>query len=1019
MKLRAIFLSFCGLLFAATFFGQAPATQPAAPAKPAATPRPARIPGTGTVTGTVADDTGGVIPNATVTLTDGNGQTRSVKTQGDGSYTFDNVQPGTYTVSADFAGLTQTGAVLAQVEASKAAAGNIVMKVQMQKQEVTVQAETTTAVSVDPSQNVGALVLKKEDLDALPDDPDDLQQDLQALAGPSAGPSGGQIYIDGFTGGRLPPKDSIREIRINQNPFSAEYDRVGYGRIEIFTKPGSDKLHGQGLYTTSDGIWDARNPFLPAGAPFRTQIASGNVSGPLSKKASFFFDVERRWINDNGIINAEVLAPTYPFGTSSLQEFYPTPQRRTTMSPRIDYQLTPNNTLSVRYSYLENLQSLAGIGQFDLPNNGYKSVERQQSAVVTETAVLGPKVVNETRFMFVNDRTNSDQLSDLPPLSVSTAFLTGSANVGDSYLINNTYEVQNYTSISAGAHSLKFGIRLRGGQLFDRSQNGFLPAYNYAGDEDAPVLDANLQPTGAVAPLTPIQQYQELLLLQNAGASISTIVADGAGPSQVILKAGQPYVQVNQWDWGPYIQDDWRVKPNLTISLGARYEGQTNIHDKNDWAPRIGYAWSPGSAGASGRPKTVFRGGFGIFYDRFQDTNVLNTLLYNGKLQTTYTLQDAAFLPPTSLYPNPILPSPGDLIASNATTIYQIDGNLHAPYVIQTAVGIERQLAKNTTLAVNYRNSRGVHELRTVDINAPNPNAGGATLYGPPSLQLFNYESTGFFRQNQLITNFNSRVGSWLTLFSFYMFAHAESNTDGLGTIPLNQWNFSGEMGRSSLDIHHNLFVGGTISSDFPANHVKWLKGLRLAPFITAHSGAPFNITIGTINPVTGLLSARPGLATAPGPGIISTPYGLLDTNPEVGETIIPRNDGNGPAQVSFNLRLSRTWGFGTTKFAGAAGGSRASQGGGPGGGGPRGGGGGGGPRGMGGIFGDSTTEHRYNLTLSVNARNAFNHVNLGTPIGTLLSPRFDESIGIAGGFGAEQQSSENRRIDLQLRFQF
>src|SRR5580658_7766860 len=603
MKLRAIFISLCGLLFAASIFGQAPAAQPAPAAKPAPAQRAARVPGTGTVTGTVADDTGGVIPNSTVTLTDSNGKTQIVKTQGDGTYTFINVQPGTYTVSADFTGLAQAGVVMVQVASGKTATGNVVMNVQMQKQEVTVQAETNTAVSVDPSQNVGALVLKKEDLDALPDDPDDLEQDLQALAGPSAGPSGGQIYIDGFTGGRLPPKEPIREIRINQNPFSAEYDRLGFGRIEIFTKPGSDKFHGQGLYSTSDDIWDARNPFLPVSPPFRTQLASGNVSGPLSKKASFFFDVERRWIDDNGIINAEVLAPTYPFGTSSLQEFYPTPQRRTTMSPRIDYQLNANNTLSVRYSYLENLQSLAGIGQFDLPNNGYKSVERQQSAIVTETAVLGPKVVNETRFMFVNDRTNNDQVSDTPALSVATAFLTGTANVGNSYLIRNTYEVQNYTSISAGAHSLKFGIRLRGSQIFDRSQSGFLPSYTYAGDEDAPVLDASLNPTGATAPLTPILQYQRFQLLQAAGASLATILADGAGPSQVSITAGRPYVQLNQWDWGPYIQDDWRVRPNLTISLGARYEGQTNIHDKNDWAPRIGYAWSPGAAGASGRSK--------------------------------------------------------------------------------------------------------------------------------------------------------------------------------------------------------------------------------------------------------------------------------------------------------------------------------------------------------------------------------------------------------------------------------
>ena len=106
------------------------------------------------------------------------------------------------------------------------------------------QAENTT-ISTAPDANASAVIIKGEDLNALSDDPDELQNELTALAGPAAGPNGGQIYIDGFTGGQLPPKSSIREIRVNQNPFSAEYDRLGYGRIEIFTKPGTDQLHGE------------------------------------------------------------------------------------------------------------------------------------------------------------------------------------------------------------------------------------------------------------------------------------------------------------------------------------------------------------------------------------------------------------------------------------------------------------------------------------------------------------------------------------------------------------------------------------------------------------------------------------------------------------------------------------------------------------------------------------------------------------------------------------------------------
>ncbi len=175
---------------------------------------------------------------------------------------------------------------------------------------MTVQENAGPAVSVDPSQNAGALVLRGADLQALSDDPDDLQADLQALAGPSAGPSGGQIYIDGFTGGTLPSKDSIREIRINQNPFSPEYDKLGYGRIEILTKPGTDKLHGNLFGDFGDAFWDARNPYAAKKAPFLQRNFGGSLSGALGKKASFFLDVQDRDINNGSIINGFTVDPS-------------------------------------------------------------------------------------------------------------------------------------------------------------------------------------------------------------------------------------------------------------------------------------------------------------------------------------------------------------------------------------------------------------------------------------------------------------------------------------------------------------------------------------------------------------------------------------------------------------------------------------------------------------------------------------------------------------------------------------
>ena len=147
---------------------------------------------------------------------------------------------------------------------------------------------------MEPDNNATALVLRGEDLAALPDDPDDLADALQALAGPGAGPNGGSIYIDGFSGGQLPPKESIREIRINQNPFSAEYDRLGFGRIEILTRPGTDQVRGGFGFNDSDGVFNSRNPFATNKPDYSNRNFGGNIGGPISKRASFFLDFQRR-----------------------------------------------------------------------------------------------------------------------------------------------------------------------------------------------------------------------------------------------------------------------------------------------------------------------------------------------------------------------------------------------------------------------------------------------------------------------------------------------------------------------------------------------------------------------------------------------------------------------------------------------------------------------------------------------------------------------------------------------------
>jgi len=240
------------------------------------------------VSGKVTDQTGAVIPGATVTVTGPDGKQSSATSDQVGGFQIQSLPPGSYTVSAianGFAHYSQPGVTLTAGQTLKL---DVSLQVHVQDEKINVQSENPTQLDVSSSSNAGSLVIKGKDLEALSDDPDELQSELQALAGPSAGPNGGQIYIDGFTGGHLPPKSSIREIRVNQNPFSAQYDKLGYGRIEILTKPGSDKLHGQFFFNDNNSIFNSRNPFVHTAKPsYNTYMLDGNLGGPINKKASF------------------------------------------------------------------------------------------------------------------------------------------------------------------------------------------------------------------------------------------------------------------------------------------------------------------------------------------------------------------------------------------------------------------------------------------------------------------------------------------------------------------------------------------------------------------------------------------------------------------------------------------------------------------------------------------------------------------------------------------------------------
>jgi hypothetical protein len=974
----------------------------------------------GSLKGQITDETGAVIPDVKITIT-AERIARTVQTGMDGTYVVAGLPTGVYTVTAAAPGLAQFRGTNVSVAAGGTATLNILLKVQMEAQQVTVQDTNQSQVSTDPSSNVGAIVLKAEDLAALSDDPDDLAEDLQALAGPAAGPNGSQMFIDGFTGGRLPPKESIREVRINQNPFAAEYDRLGFGRIEIFTKPGADKMRGQAFFNFSDGAIDARNPYASNKPPFQYRNYGGNLSGPLTKKSSFFLDFEKRDMDENAVVNAETLDSNFnivPFAQAIL-----TPIRRTTFSPRFDYQLSQNITLMGRYSYTDSKSENVGVGSFTLPSNGYNQNSSTQSLQLTETQIIGSKAVNETRFQYLRDRANSVAVNNQPVTSVLDAFNGGGSAVGlGGYNNDNRYELQNYTSITHNTHTIRFGGRMRAVQLDTSSVQNFNGTFTFTGGQ-APELDANNQPTGAIVPITSIESYRRTMLFAAMNYTPAQIRALGGEPSQFSIAGGLPVANVTQFDAGLFAQDDWRLKPNLTLSMGLRYETQTHMHDWSDFAPRLGFAWAPGAKG--NRPgKTVIRGGAGIFYDRFSESLTLSTIRYNGINQQQYTMSGAAI----DFFPN--VPSTAALAAqATPQTMREMYAGLRAPYIVQSAIGVERQLPWNTSIGVTYTNSHGVHEFDSRNINAPYP---GTTTKPDPNRGVVNlYESNGIYNQNQMNVNVNTRASRRITLFAGYGLNFVKSNSDGAGSNPVNQYNLAAEYGRAAQDIRHRFFLGGSVTT-------KW--AIRLSPFITAHSGAPFNIVSGRDTNGDQIINDRPSFALASQlgqPGIVATPWGIFNTRPSAADVLIPRNLGTGPGFFAVNLRLSKTFGFGPERNASAN--TAQNQGGdmgGPGGGGQRGGGGGrggagggggmrmggggGGRGGMGGMFGDSTSK-RYNITVSINARNLLNSTNAGQYNGNLSSTYFGASNALAGGgFGPDRgNAATNRRIDLSVRFTF
>jgi hypothetical protein len=896
----------------------------------------------------VTDPSGAVVVRAAVLLNTAGGSAIRGVPNSQGIFEFKGLPSGVYsllTVASGFSDSVLTGIT---VESGNVHDIDVVLKIAVKQEEVHVNDEDM-GINVGSSENSSTIILKGQDLDALSDDPDELKSELEALVGPAAGPNGGEIYVDGFSNGSLPPRRSIREVRVNCSPFSAEYDHAGQGRIEVFTKPGTDQFHGLFMFLPMISALNSVNPFLysTTGRPnYFGQGYIGNVSGPVGKKASVFFDFVRHDNEDEAVVNAQESS------ADRLSQSVPISDIDDEFSSRFDYQLNPHNTLTLRYQREQEYKSNNGIGQLVEQSYGTNDEVGENTVRISDTQSFGRHIINEIRLQFMRSRIAANAVDNSVGVVIPGADTRGGNPVSRSADLNNNFELQNYTAVALGRHLLKFGGRLHANR-------------------------------------------ESSLLANNPNGSFTFDSVSAALPSQYTVVSGKPLIDLAYADAGLYLQDEFTLRPNLALSYGLRYEVQTDLRDRTNFAPRVSVAWGMGRGKSN---PTVLRAGWGIFYDRFAQNLILQSLRISASGQQEYVISDSSCL---AAYP-----APPALICAVAPTVYSIGPHLTAPYTSQAAISLEHQLGRSGRLAITYLNSRGLHQLYLDNINAPlDASDPISSRPNPASGNVYQYQSGGIFKQSQLIGNVSIRAGR-LSLNAFYSLSYARSNVSGTNVapgFPSNPYNLNADYGRASFDVRQRIFISGTMS-------LPW--ALRVSPYIIASSGLPYNITVAQDLNADSIYNDRPGLLST------STAYrspcggGLfLDPKPSVGERIIPTNCATGSALFLVNIKISkafrigRKWVAATQDSALGTHGGTAT--------------GGTAPPSSVGAPGLAMSDGRYTLAFGATVHNLLNTVNAATPVGVVGSPLFEQSIAQAGGAFSASASAANRTVGVGVRFEF
>jgi hypothetical protein len=593
--------------------------------------------------------------------------------------------------------------------------------------------------------------LDSQTINTLPALGDDVVSAAAEMVGISPGSPGMTLIVDGVVASDTNlPSSMIQQIKINNNPYSAEFSNPGKGRIEVSTKEGSAIYHGSFRATLRDSSLDAKNTFAIHKAPEQRRYLEGSLSGPIgnSGNTTFLLDLMKKDDKQQSVVDAVT-----PGGV--IRQNFVNPQTYTFLSSGIARKISDGHTVSIRYNVFDWSDNGDGVGGPTLPEAAYDSTSRRHYLYLNDMANFAPQLVNQFAVQVVtSDGITKSEGPQQPETIVIGAFTGGSAPVDK----RETQRSLSLTDTLLWAH---------GNQLIKAGLN--IPTIARRGLDDR-------SNSAGIFQFSSLADYVQ-------GTPFSFVQQHGNGDLIYWQK-----------ELGAFVQDDIRVHPNLSVAIGLRYDWQNYISNPLNFAPRISIAYSPRKT-----KKLVLRAGAGVFYQTTGPQAIADMLRFNGS-----GLQEVILMNPS--YPEPFSNSAtGQALPS---TIVRFSPDLRMPYSVPYSIGAEWQIKKSTAFTATYKGNRGFNLFLSRDVNAPLP-----PLYtqrpDPTIGRLREIESGGRLVSNSLELGVNTKLGRVFTGGAQYTFGLSEDNTGGIHWFPANQYDLSGEWSRSDSDSPHLIYFYG------------------------------------------------------------------------------------------------------------------------------------------------------------------------------------------------------------------